>query len=445
MTQRRLTHRRTAAAALAAAAGLALTGCGGGGDDEAGGVVELTFANFYTGPDIDTVNAMVQAFNEAHPDIVVTNEAILGPTLETELPSLVASGGAYDIVATNDYTHSRLVAAGAIAALDEASLAEVGIEEASYFPNIWELGTQGGELYGVPFGATAAMMFSNQTLLSELGVEVPTTYDELVEAGTVCTTDTSGNHPGDAGFDGSAVDTYGLGISSDFAAPIGVSILAQHGGALWDAAGDVAFNSDAGLGALETLDALQTTDQISPYGITYEADLANFKAGKSCFMISGAWELKGLLDSGLDVGVHKVPMLGSQQASWGGAAWLGFPVQPDDYAAEKRDAALEFISWATGAEGSLMWTESGNLPARPDVAQGDEYAENPTSVVAQDLEELYIPAGVPWVGQVSDAWAEAYTAVLANGADPATQLAASADTAQLGVDDARNNYPEFDG
>lgn len=459
------TNIRRPAVAIFAAGGLvaALAACGGGGNggetptggtpsagggaSAAGGTVELTFDNFYTGSDIATMNALVDAFNAANPDIHVTSEAIDGNTLTSQIPSQVAAGQAPDVLATHDISLPQLAGAGALQVLDSGDLSGAGISKDDYFQNIWDYGMQNGDLYGVPFGATGAVMFYNKTLMQQSGVDAPPTdLTSLVTSGQACTTDASGKHPTDAGFDATTITTYGVGIDGgpEEAAPTGVSVLAQEGGSLWDDSYDPAFDSDAGRQALTVLTVLVDTDHISPAALTYSADIANFRGGKSCFMFTGPWEYQGNKDAGLDFGIAPFPQIGSQKyAAWGGAAWLSLPKQPDSYSADKRAAVLKFVAWMTSSEGSLMWTKSGNLPARPDVANGSDYASSPTVEVAKKLDSLFIPTGFPWVAELNNGWQTAYVDVLSNGTSPDAALSKAASDAKQNVDSARPNYPDF--
>lgn len=452
--------RRPAVAAFATG-GLvvALAACGTSGDTSAtggpsasggapgGATVELTFDNFYTGSDIATMNTLVDAFNAANPGIHVTSEAIDGNTLTSQIPSQVAAGQAPDVLATHDISLPQLAGAGALQVLASDDLSSAGVSKDDYFSNIWDYGTQGGDLYGVPFGATGAVMFYNNTLMKQSGVDAPPTdYDSLVAAGQQCTADAAGKHPTDAGFDPSTIATYGVGIDGgvEEAAPTGVSVLAQEGGSLWNDSYDPAFDSDAGKLALTTLTGLIDTEHISPAALTYSADIANFRGGKSCFMFTGPWEYQGNKDAGLDFGIAPFPQIGSKTyAAWGGAAWLSLPKQPDSYGADKHAAALKFVAWMTGSEGSLMWTKSGNLPARPDVANGSDYASSPTVEVAKKLDSLFIPTGFPWIAELNNGWSTAYVDVLSNGTDPSAALSGAAADAKQNVDSARPNYPEF--
>jgi ABC-type glycerol-3-phosphate transport system substrate-binding protein len=109
----------------------------------------------------------------------------------------------------------------------------------------------------------------------------------------------------------------------------------------------------------------------------------------------------------------------------------------------KRAAAIEFVKWMTSRAGSLAWTQSGNLPARPDVANSPEYASNPMVETAKKLDALYIPSGFPWIGQVNDGWNNAFNSVMIGTKTPGDALAANAAEAQKNVEQAKPNYPNF--
>jgi multiple sugar transport system substrate-binding protein len=377
---------------------------------------------------------------------VVKNNAIAGDTQISELPQLVAAGKASDVEAHHDFGFPQLAPRGVFVELTPDLLSTMGITSDQYFPNIWDLGTVSKKVYGVPFGATAAVTYYNKTLMQKMGVSaVPTNRDELLTAGKSCTTDAAGKHPGDAGFDANNLDTYGVGIPITFGSLIGAGVLKSNGGSLWDSTYNVAFNSPQATDTLQFLSDLSAKYSIAPAKVGWEADIANFRAGKSCFALTGAWELKGNQDTqGLDFGVARFPRLGTaQDAAWGGAAWLTLPKQPNSYDKNKRAAAIEFVKWMTSRAGSLAWTQSGNLPARPDVANSPEYASNPMVETAKKLDGLYIPSGFPWIGQVNDGWNNAFNSVMIGTKTPGDALAANAAEAQKNVEQAKPNYPNF--
>jgi multiple sugar transport system substrate-binding protein len=411
-----------------------------------GPAVELSFTNFYTGPDLVVMTAIIKQFTDAHPNITVKNNAIDGNVEIQELPNLIAAGKAPDVEAHHDFGFPQLAPRGTFVELTPDILSTLGITADQYFPNVWKLGTVKDKVFGVPWGATAAVMYYNRTLLQKDGVAAPpTNRDELVAAGKSCTTDKAGKKPGDSGFDAANLDTYGVAIPVEFGSLVGSGALKSNGGELWNADYNVAFDSPEAADELTFLNDLSAKEQIAPSKIGWEADIANFRAGKSCFLFTGAWEYSGnKAVSGLDFGVARYPQLGTkQEAGWGGAAWLTLPRQPDSYDPNKRAASLEFIRWMTSKDGSLAWTASGNLPARPDVASSTEYASNPFVEVAKKLDVLYIPSGFPWIGQVNDGWQLAYNGVLQEGKDPAAALSAAAAEAQQNVDTAKPNFPDF--
>jgi multiple sugar transport system substrate-binding protein len=408
--------------------------------------VELTFTNFYTGPDLAIIESMLKQFNSDHPNIAVKNNAIAGDTEISELPQLVAAGKASDVEAHHDFGFPQLAPRGVFVEFTPDMLSSMGITRDQYFPNIWDLGTVSQKVYGIPWGATAVVTYYNKTLMQKMGVTaVPTNRDELLAAGKSCTTDAVGKHPGDAGFDSNNLSTYGVGIPITFGSLIGAGVLKSNGGNLWDSSYNVAFNSPQAAEALQFMSDLSAKYSIAPAKVGWEDDIANFRAGKSCFALTGAWELKGNQDTqGLSFGVARFPKLGTvQDAAWGGAAWLTLPKQPSSYDKNKRAAAVEFVKWMTSQPGSLAWTKSGNLSARPDVANSPDYANNPMVETAKKLDLLYIPSGFPWIGQVNDGWNNAFNSVMIGTKAPADALTENATEAQKNVEQAKPNYPNF--
>lgn len=420
---------------------LGLSGCSGSGSS---GVQKLTFTNFYTGSDLATLRSMVKKFNSTHKNIVVSNQAIDGNTLQTQLPNQVAAGKAPDVVMGNDLTLGQWAAQGALYNFSSPDLSTMKVSKSDYLSNFWNWGTQSGKLYGIPFGSTATAMYYNKTLMQAKGIsKPPTTLAELISDGQKCTVDKAGVTSGHPGFDASNVATYGLGLPIEWGAQMGDSVLAQVGGSLTNSSYAPTLDTEEGQKAISLVQDLTTKHAISPANLGWQTDLANFKAGHSCFMQNGVWELSDIKASGLKWGITTIPTMGEKPSMWAGAAWLVLPKQRSSYDSAKRSGALTFISWMTSQQGSLQWTESGNLTVRPDVLSSSEYKSRPIAVIANALSTAYVPTGFPWVSQVQNPWASAYSKVLAGKAQPAAALTAAQKDSEQEVASARQNYPNF--
>lgn len=403
----------------------------------AGPPVTLSYAHGFTGPDGPVMQSLVDTFNQSHPNIAVEAQAApWGDTFST-LAERVAAGQAPDLVAVTEDQIGYFMALGALQDLtDEA--AGVGITDDQFFPGIVSTVKWQDRLYGFPFSSAALVMYYNKALMQEKGITaVPQTRDEFLTAATACTTDTAGRHPGEDGFDPTAVDTWGTIVPLPWVGgTVAYGWLRGAGGNLVDADFNAAFDSEAGQQAAQFLIDLSGVHQVSPPAPTEEVEVGTFQSGKSCFDLTGVWKLTDYSASlGTDLGVAFPPALVGDPATWGAAVYMTLPKQADGYDANKHAAALEFASWIAGHDAVLGWTKSGALPVRPDVANDPAYADNPMAPVAAKADRIFIPAGWPWVSTVRTAWDASLERIM-QGAESVQQSLTE------GVNDANSKIEE---
>ena len=176
---------------------------------------------------------------------------------------------------------------------------------------------------------------------------------------------------------------------------------------------NAAFNSPAAVNAVQFLVDWIQKYQISPANATEQSEITAFRQGKTCFNFNGVWMLdqyKG--QSGLNFAISPLPRFGTQDAAWGGSSHLTLPRQRSGYDANKRAAALEFISWMTQPAQNLTWTSTGSLPNAVSVAKDKAFDNTPISGLFDALSTVYATSGYPWVGQVRGAWDAAIEAAV---------------------------------
>ncbi|KQX08235.1 MULTISPECIES: ABC transporter substrate-binding protein [unclassified Leifsonia] len=173
---------RIGAMAAAAAAALIMTGCtatadsgsGGGSSDEK---VELTY--WAWAPNLDKV---VDIWNKANPNIQVTVAKQDGgdPAITKLLTAIKAGSGAPDLIQAEYQKIPTLVSADAIADIAGEGAGDL----ASTFPDgVWNSVTLGSDaVYAIPQDTGPMMFFYRDDIFQQLGVSVPTTWDEYADA-----------------------------------------------------------------------------------------------------------------------------------------------------------------------------------------------------------------------------------------------------------------------
>ena len=121
---------------------------------------------------------MVDIWNDEHPDIQVTVNKQDGgdPAITKLLTAIKAGSGAPDLIQAEYQKIPTLVASDALADLAGTSAADLSGE----FPDgVWDSVTLGGDaLYAIPQDTGPMMFYYRDDIFTQLGLTVPTTWDE---------------------------------------------------------------------------------------------------------------------------------------------------------------------------------------------------------------------------------------------------------------------------
>ncbi|NIZ08614.1 extracellular solute-binding protein [Pseudooceanicola sp. HF7] len=345
--------------------------------------VEIEWWDFLAGGDGVRMKALIDQFNEEHPDITIE-----GTTLEWGLPfytkvrTAVAVGQGPDIMT---YHLSRLPLAleeGVLSPITAADLETAGISTDDFFPaTITAASTDDGELMAVPFDIHAIVAYYNRSALEGtdwLDADGNLTGLTSVEDMTALLTWAK-----EEGFSDplSFQSEGGGGTWRMF-----YTLLRQQGGEMLTdgevLAGD---NMDKAVTAIQTLADWRSAGLI-PEQASYEASVALFSGKKSVMHINGVWEVPTFKDAaenealGFDWFANEVPQLMDQPATWADSHAFAIPNDPE-MSQEKRDAVLTVIGWME--KHSLAWAGAGHIPAyKPTVESADYAALEPNATYA---------------------------------------------------------------
>ncbi len=179
-----LSRLASRSAALALAASLTLTMAACSSNDNASssdGVTTLTMTT--QNPDLEETDpalfGILDAFAEAHPEVKIE---VSGQPVAEHLQSLSIAAQSdtlpdifwvYKTVASDMYAADRLMDLGPL--LDETGVAERLPES-----TMANFSAADGAVYGMPYQGLLTGLWYNQQILDEHGLEVPTTFDELL-------------------------------------------------------------------------------------------------------------------------------------------------------------------------------------------------------------------------------------------------------------------------
>jgi multiple sugar transport system substrate-binding protein len=171
---------RTTTAAVAAGTLVAVLGAcgsgdsGGGSSDPADGPVEITYMGW-----VPKAEDVVDAWNEAHPDVqVVYSPVANGQEAYPKIRSSVQAGDGGCLAQLTYDQVSSFVADGMLMDVSDY----VGDAEGTFLDWTWSQVSPGGATYAIPQDTGPMAMYYRADLFEQLGIEVPTTWDEFAAA-----------------------------------------------------------------------------------------------------------------------------------------------------------------------------------------------------------------------------------------------------------------------
>ena len=283
------------------------------------GKTQIEFWTWYLSPKFDPfIDGVIKDFQAKYPNITVKH-VDKQDTIERDFQAQIALGQAPDVV--NLWLDSTYTAVQAGLLRPTTDFIPVAQLKSIYFPNIIDMYTINGQVYGFPWYGYVdqGVMMYNPELLSKAGVDIAkikTTSDLLEASKTV------------------KQKTGSYGWLPPVKDPNGASFLGQfflEGLPIYDKEGKAAFNTDAHAALLQKFVDLMKADVIPQDLLRKEAfQLTNelYSQGKAAFIVGGPQSLNRVKDSNKDIyGKTKIvdAPLGAAKVQTGGAFTLVIP------------------------------------------------------------------------------------------------------------------------
>lgn len=334
----------------------------------AANAVEIEYWQYFFDARVKAMEQLIENFQAANPDITVKMTHFPYADYRTKVAAAIPAGEGPDVVQLfygwlNDY-----VAADLIQPLPADTFPASRID-AEFFPMVQAM-KEGDQYWALPTAVRSLALFYNERLLEEAGVEPPETLDEMIAAAKAMTKlDAAGN-------------VTQVGITAGMTAQDHhwwrEVLVRQFGGEPYvDDYKTVAYNSDAGVEALEFYVGMTEGDPpASAFGFMDEPQAA-FKAGRAGMHIDGSFRIGSLNDTrGLKWGVTELPANADGVRSNYSSYWVNAITTKAE--GEKYDAAVKFMEYVTSDEAMQIWLDVvGELPAKPSVGLTDDNANDP--------------------------------------------------------------------
>ena len=380
-------RRPNGALAVAVSTALLLAGCGGAASDQSqDGRTTIDFAIHVANPQEQepAFAAVVEAFDSQNPDIDVN---LIGKEQSEHIKSIKMqsqSGNLPDMFWMLQASASELNDAGAL--LDLSGFLDANPDVASSLrPNMVNGFKDGDTQYGLPYQPLVTGMFYNRALFEENGLEVPQTFDDLIEASKV--------------FRSKGITTIAQGAKDPYSVWAFLTMLSRFG--YFDKiddilAGSESFNNEDFIRYYEKIDLLRKAGAF-PENVTtqsYFQAVESFTGGKAALLDSGTWDVRKIEDSpvGKDVGFWWGPTfadgVGEQNVS---SVVPSAPIVVNAEVAKdeaKLDAVEKFLAFYYGPEGIQLMVDN-QIPAMTDVEVSVDAAQHP--VFASVMEQISSP------------------------------------------------------
>lgn len=311
----------------------------------------------------DVVKEIIDDFQAENPDIVV--ESI--PVNEDDYDSKIAAqGGSGELAAIIEYSQdqaktsvtNQFTDTDAVKKIIEKKGADKFFEGAL---NVTK--TEDGASYvGVPISSWVQGIWVNQAMLKEKGLEVPSTWDEVMEVAKA--------------FHNPAERMYGIALptsDSAFTEQVFSQFAISNGANVFDKDKNVTVNTTEMKESLEYYKALAA---YSMPGSTEVADVKDAFVGKNAPMaMYSTYILSAVNDAGFANDITLSLPEKQSEAAYGCITVLGIAAGMDD---AKTEAAEKFVEFMVDAKTNVKWLNmapGGIQPVLKEVDQMPEYTE----------------------------------------------------------------------
>jgi len=412
----RLSRRTLLAGAGAGAAALTLASCGSNdGGTGAGGSGGLS--QWYHQYGEDGVQQAVEDWAANYEAAEVTVAWTLGD-YASKLSSRLLSGSGVDV-----FENNQIDPASARSGL-YADLTDVMDPIKDQFSEVaLKPVTIDGKIWGIPMITDPQLLWYRPSLLEAAGIAVPTTFEELMQAGIELT----------------GGDQKGLFVGNDGGAGVFSQAIPVVAGAglLNDDATQVTFNTPEVVAGFAALQAAYKAGAMLVGSPTDWTDPTSFNAGLAAITWQGMWALPAMVEQfGDDVAAMAIPPVGGSTTS---AVMVSQWNEQVAAKASDLDAAkaMAKAQWVDDADFQKEFAVGFGFHIPPRTATAADTTELQDGVAKQVVDlttEWGFTAGPFWAPAMGTALTDAIIRIVSENADPATELAAAQATAQQTLD-----------
>ncbi len=320
---------------------------------------EIEFWNFFTGPDGENMQALIDGFNATDPAYKVKNVTMASGDLYTKIPTVVNSGkGIPDLTMVDVARIPMFQAQGLLEPMTTLLEGQPEIKKENYNETVWNTGTFDGEQYSVPLDMGVIGVAYNKDLVEKYAPGVLDdnliTIDEIKEIIPKASEDGIVTIP---------VSFFGYEQA--------LSLAKQEGAELFTDETTPNINSPEFTKAMETLKEIVDLGGCSDEG---EDNLQLFMAGEAIFCPDGVWDANALnAIDGLNWGITN-SIVYNTDTFYNFSNSNQFVLLKNEERSDEKEAVIgEFLEYVR--ENTLEWARSGQVPASNAANEEAEYAD----------------------------------------------------------------------
>lgn len=358
---------------------------------------------------------MIEEFEADNPGVKVVVEPQDYTTMTAKFLAATVTGDAPDIIWCARDELSGVLDAGALEPLENLFLSEWAEEDIADIDDaFYRFGERDGKHYVLSLSKNAIVLYYRADLLEEAGLEVPTTFDELVTVAEALTGEE----------EETGMKRYGLGqcfSTQNADSPLLANYIINEQGSLFAEDGTANWANEAGVAAMEWTKSTVESG-ITPMeclNTSGEDTVTEFEAGKYAMFPLGAVRVPTIKDAASfdpnAVQIAEIPG-GCILDGWFVGVWSG---------SENKEMAGKFLEKMYTKESDKLWVElGGQAPVRKSTMEEIELNEsNAYLQVMLDAftDGWFVPNNMGFIGWKFDLNG-AVQEMLGNGAEPMTAL-----------------------
>ncbi|MER5634189.1 extracellular solute-binding protein [Streptomyces nitrosporeus] len=390
------------AGALAAAGALgSLTGCAAPATAAGPGQTPLRFWHLFGGGDGVNMQGMLEEFRAAHPSIALEATTLQwGAPYYTKLGMAGAGGRAPELAVLHLARLAGFAPGRLLDPFDLGLLAEHGVQEEHFPPDIWRRGQAGGRQYAVPLDTHPFVLYYQTEICEKAGLMSGGSLRPVNGAGEFA--DALRAVKKATGRPGLVTETFGADcitpwrLFSTFYSQTGGAVLSPDGRRL-------ALDDTKALRVLEYLTSL-VEEGLMVRRADYPACVSIFNEGKTAFHLNGEWEITTYRNAKIPFSMTRVPALFGSASAQADCHTFVLPHQAGRGGAPD-EAAHAFVAWML--RNSVAWAEGGHVPAYLPVLGTPEYlALKPQSEYRDVIDDVALDEPAWFAGSASRMWIE---------------------------------------